>query len=89
MKKFKRWRKYISLEQREKAINADVSNKIKVDVCYIIVDSCTKSLDKPYYSILYHEIGSEVYNIGYSSHNLAQVVYWQNTMFDIIGGDYE
>lgn len=58
--------------------------KIKVTSADIVVHG---SVDKPYYEIKYREIGSSVYNVGYSSYCLQNVFKWLQECFEIVNTD--
>lgn len=55
--------------------------KIKVNSIYIIV---SEYCNEPYYEIRYKEAGNNFYNIGYSSFNLEQVLYWKHHCFEVV-----
>lgn len=57
--------------------------KIKVESAEIIV---TGTKEKPYYEIMYKEVGKDYYNIGYSSYDLNNVFDWKNECFEIVKG---
>lgn len=57
------------------------TEKIKVTKLRIIV-SGTK--DKPYFELMYKEVGKEDYNIGYSSYNLNNVFDWKEKCFELV-----
>lgn len=60
----------------------DNQNKTKVTEAYIIV-SGTK--EKPYFEIMYHEVGKEHGNIGFSSSDLDNVRKWKDECLEIVG----
>lgn len=55
------------------------NEKIKVTSLDIIVNG-TK--EKPYFEIKYKEVGSENYNVGYSSYDLNNVFDWKEECFE-------
>lgn len=57
------------------------ADKIKVTSLEIIV---TGSKRKPCYEIKYKEVGTDNYNIGYSSYNLDVVLDWKEKCFELI-----
>ena len=57
------------------------ADKIKVTSLEIIV---TGSKRKPYYEIKYKEVGTNNYNIGYSSYNLDFVLDWKEKCFELV-----
>lgn len=58
--------------------------KIKVSSIYVIA---SEHCNKPYYEIRYKEVGNDFYNIGYSSFNLEQVLYWRHRCFEVVPAD--
>lgn len=58
--------------------------KIKVSSIYVIA---SEHCNKPYYEIRYKEVGNDFYNIGYSSFNLEQVLYWRHRCFEVVPTD--
>lgn len=58
--------------------------KIKVSSIYVIV---SEHCNKQYYEIRYKEVGNDFYNIGYSSFNLEQVLYWRHRCFEVVSAD--
>ena len=70
------------MEECEEAIGTCA--KTKVDRATIIVGG-TK--EKPYFEILYHEIGKEHSNIGFGSYCLNNVFDWKEEYLDIV--DYK
>lgn len=60
------------------------SEKIKVSSIYVIV---SEHCNKPYYEILYKEVGNNFCNIGYSSFSLEQVLYWKHHCFEMVPVD--
>ena len=57
------------------------AGKVKVTSLEVIV---TGSKRKPYYEIKYKEVGTDHYNIGYSSYNLDFVLDWKEKCFELI-----
>lgn len=57
------------------------TEKIKVTKLKIIV---TGTKDKPYFELMYKEVGKEDYNIGYSSYNLNNVFDWKEKCFELV-----
>lgn len=57
------------------------TEKIKVTKLRIIV-SGTK--DKPYFELMYKEVGKEDFNIGYSSYDLSNVFDWKEKCFELV-----
>lgn len=55
--------------------------KIKVDFLEIIV---TGKKEKPYFNIMYKEVGKKDYSIGYSSYDLDYVFAWRNECFEMV-----
>ena len=58
--------------------------KIKVTSAEIVVHGTAK---KPYFEIKYQEIGSNHYNIGFSSYKLDFVFQWLKECFEIVNTD--
>lgn len=58
------------------------TDKIKVDKLCIVVNITNQK--KPYYSLLYHEIGSNEEYLGYGSYNLTYVLIWKEQYFEIV-----
>ena len=57
------------------------TEKIKVTKLRIIV-SGTK--EKPYFELMYKEVGKEYFNIGYSSYDLNNVFDWKEQCFELV-----
>ena len=57
------------------------TEKIKVTKLKIIV---TGTKEKPYFELMYKEVGKEDYNIGYSSYNLNNVFDWKEKCFELV-----
>lgn len=55
--------------------------KIKVEELYIIVER-TGRKNRPYFAILYKEVGVNHRNIGYASYDLDVVVEYKNKYFE-------
>lgn len=55
--------------------------RTKVDKARIIVEG-TK--EKPYFEILYHEIGKDYDNIGFGSYDLNNVFDWKEQYLEIV-----
>jgi hypothetical protein len=56
--------------------------KIKVDKLCIVADITNQK--KPYYLLLYREIGSNEEHLGYGSYNLTYVLIWKEQYFEIV-----
>ena len=56
-------------------------NKIKVTKAYIIIEG---TLEKPYYGILYHEVGKDYDTIGFGSYCLDNVRQWKDEYLEIV-----
>lgn len=57
------------------------TERIKVTKLRIIV-SGTK--EKPYYELMYKEVGKDDFNIGYSSYDLNNVFDWKENCFELV-----
>lgn len=57
------------------------TEKIKVTKLRIIV---TGTKEKPYFELMYKEVGKEDYNIGYSSYDLNNVFDWKEKCFELV-----
>ena len=57
------------------------ADKIKVTSLEVIVNGSKR---KPYYEIKYKEVGTDNYNIGYSSYNLDSVFDWKEKCFELV-----
>lgn len=55
--------------------------KIKVEELYIIVEMIDSN-NRPYFAILYKEVGANHRNIGYASYMLDVVVEYKNKHFE-------
>lgn len=58
------------------------SGKTRVSELYIIVEEGMSTEEKPYYSLLYKEIGADHRTIGYASYSLKQVLKWKKEVFE-------
>ena len=58
------------------------SGKTKVNELYIIVDEGVSTTEKPYYELLYKEVGADHRTIGYGSYSLRQVLQWKKEVFE-------
>lgn len=60
-------------------IKVEMSNeKLRVDQLEMIV---TGTVEKPYYQLKYHEVGSKRINIGFGSYYLYNVFEWKDKYF--------
>lgn len=57
------------------------TEKIKVTKLKIIV---TGTKEKPYFELMYKEVGKEDYNVGYSSYDLNNVFDWKEKCFELV-----
>ena len=57
------------------------TEKIKVTKLRIIV---TGTKEKPYFELMYKEVGKEYYNVGYSSYDLNNVFDWKEKCFELV-----
>lgn len=57
------------------------TEKIKVTKLKIIV---TGTKEKPYFELMYKEVGKEDFNIGYSSYDLNNVFDWKEKCFELV-----
>lgn len=66
----------------EMARNTKIEGKPKIHVeeLYIIVE-IIDSKNRPYFALLYKEVGAKDYNIGYASYDFDTVVRWKNEEF--------
>lgn len=64
--------------------NIDNCEKINIDSIYIIV---TGNKNKPYFEIMYREVGQNQYNIGFSSYNLDFVFDYKQRYFNLVQKD--
>ena len=55
--------------------------KTKVDRAIIIVEG---TREKPYFGILYHEVGKDHSNIGFGSYCLTNVFNWREQYLEIV-----
>lgn len=58
------------------------SGKTRVSELYIIVEEGISTAEKPYYSLLYKEVGADHRTIGYGSYSLRQVLKWKKEVFE-------
>lgn len=58
------------------------TDKIKVDKLCIVANITNEK--KPYYELLYREIGACEEHIGYGSYNLTYVLIWKEQYFEIV-----
>lgn len=54
--------------------------KINVEEIYIIVEMID-IMNRPYFALLYKEVGAKDYNIGYASYDFDTVVRWKKEIF--------
>ena len=57
------------------------NEKTKVTKAYIIIEGTT---EKPYYEILYHEVGKNYDTIGFGSYYLDNVRKWKDEYLEIV-----
>ena len=57
------------------------NEKIKVTEAYIIIEG---TAEKPYYEILYHEVGKSYDNVGFGSYILENVFKWKEEYLEIV-----
>lgn len=75
-------------ENKTKSVQEVVSSerescgKTKVSELYVIVDTGISTEEKPYYELLYKEVGAEHRTIGYGSYSLKQVLQWKKEVFE-------
>ena len=58
-----------------------VNEKTKVTKAYIIIQG---TAEKPYYGILYHEVGKNCNNIGFGSYYLDNVRKWKEEYLELV-----
>ena len=58
------------------------NEKIKVTEAYVIIEG---TAEKPYYEILYHEVGKDYDSIGFGSYCLGNVRRWKDEYLELIG----
>ena len=63
------------------AMSEEELPKIHVEMLCIVVDECISTKEKPYFALLYKEVGAEDYNVGYASYDLDTVMRWRNERF--------
>lgn len=56
-------------------------NKTKVTEAEIIVHG---TVDKPYFEIMYHEVGKSYNNIGFGSYILENVFKWKDEYLELV-----
>lgn len=59
-----------------------IKDKTKVSELYVIVDTGISTEEKPYYELLYKEVGADHRIIGYGSYSLKQVLQWKKEVFE-------
>lgn len=59
-----------------------IKDKTKVSELYVIVDTGISTEEKPYYELLYKEVGADHRTIGYGSYSLEQVLQWKKEAFE-------
>lgn len=62
------------------SITTTDTERTKVDKAMIVV---TGTKEKPYFEILYHEIGKDYGNIGFGSYNLNNVFDWKEQYLEV------
>ena len=67
--------------EKEK-VNKNEVKKIRVTKAFIKV---TGTKEKPYFVIIYHEIGKDYDNEGFGSYELNNVFDWLEECFEIVG----
>lgn len=58
--------------------------KTKVTKADIVVRG---NMNKPYFVIVYHEVGSDNNNEGFGSYNLSNVFKWRDEYLEIVSGE--
>lgn len=72
----------------QEVVSEEESNgKTKVSELYIIVEEGISTAEKPYYSLLYKEVGADHRTIGYGSYSLRQVLQWKKEVFEKVKKD--
>lgn len=61
-----------------------INEKTKVTKAYIIIEG---TVEKPYYEILYREVGKNYDNIGFGSYYLDNVRKWKEECFELVEED--
>lgn len=56
-------------------------NKTKVTEAEIVVHG---TVDKPYFEIMYHEVGKSYNNIGFGSYTLENVFKWKDEYLELV-----
>ena len=70
------------MESQKSIVTEDMVNeKTKVTKAYIIIEG---TIEKPYYGILYHEVGKDYDNIGFGSYILENVFKWKDEYLEIV-----
>nr|DAV38759.1 MAG TPA: hypothetical protein [Caudoviricetes sp.] len=72
------------MSDKEETTMVAEQDKIKVDKIDILVHG---TADKPYYVIVYHEIGKDYSNEGFGSYYLKNVFTWKDEYFEIVKGE--
>ena len=67
-------------KMRELTTKTDIE-RTKVDKAMIIVEG-TK--EKPYFEILYHEVGKDYDNVGFGSYDLNNVFDWKERYLEVV-----
>ena len=57
------------------------NEKTKVTKAYIIIQG---TVEKPYYGILYHEVGKDYNTIGFGSYYLDNVRKWKDEYLEVV-----
>ena len=71
------------MESQKSIVTKDMVNeKTKVTKAYIIIKG---TVEKPYYEILYHEVGKDYDNIGFGSYCLDNVRRWKDEYLELVG----
>ena len=70
------------MESQKSIVTEDMVNeKTKVTKAYIIIEG---TVEKPYYEILYHEVGKNYDNIGFGSYYLDNVRKWKEEYLELV-----
>ncbi len=71
-------------ENKTKSVHeaVPIKDKTKVSELYVIVDTGVSTQEKPYYELLYKEVGADHRTIGYGSYSLKQVLQWKIEVFE-------
>lgn len=71
------------MESQKSIVTKDMVNeKMKVTKAYIVIEG---TVEKPYYRILYHEVGKDYDNIGFGSYFLDNVRRWKDEYLELVG----